>query len=100
MQPIIKVAGQARFKENTIVRVLLDEATERGFGLEQLAKRFDAWGPNAKFSQEDWEQFYQLLGYSVGAYGELSFVSEKSKNKADRVAEKMKSRRKKVGANR
>lgn len=38
-------------------------------------------------SAADWEQFYQLIGYSVSGYGELHRVSKKSKDKADKKAD-------------
>jgi hypothetical protein len=30
------------------------------------------------FSDEDQEHFAQLIGYSIGGYGELSYVSDES----------------------
>ena len=70
MQPIITdKRGVARFKENAIVRFLLDEASEgRKCDLNRLAVR--------DFCQSDWEQFYQLIGYSICGYHELSMVSD------------------------
>lgn len=75
MQPLVRDAsGVVRFKENAIVRTLLDWATPRGMSLNELAVM--------DFSQEDREQFAQLIGYSVGGYGELSYVSDDSCEKA------------------
>lgn len=71
MQPIIKDKnGHARFKANAVVRLLLDESQMRGFGLNELAGR--------DLPQADWEQFYQLIGYSLTGYHELSNVSDQS----------------------
>jgi hypothetical protein len=71
MRPFVKgETGVVRFQANEIVRVLLDESTERGFSLNNLARR--------DFSQADWEEFYQLIGYSLAGYHELSRVSDKS----------------------
>jgi hypothetical protein len=71
MQPVYKDAnGEARFKQNDIVRKLLDNSQRLGFGLNELAGH--------EFSQADWEQFYQLIGYSVSGYHELSQVSDES----------------------
>ncbi len=68
MQPIEKDEnGVIRFKENKIVRYLLDAGP---FDMNQLAM--------LPFSQEDREQFAQLIGYSVGGFGELSYVSQES----------------------
>ena len=79
MQPfVIDEHGVIRFQENSIVRVLLDEATERGFGLNELSRR-------SEFTQKDWEQFSQLTGYSLGGYHELSFVSF-TKNNASSIS--------------
>ncbi|MNR31726.1 hypothetical protein D3C85_1492550 [compost metagenome] len=54
-----------RFKENAIVRHLLDNG---GIDLNQLA-RLD-------FSREDREQFAQLIGYSLSGFGELGYVRD------------------------
>lgn len=40
------------------------------------------------YPQEDYEQLMQLIGYSLSGYCELSGVSEKSKDRAERKAEK------------
>lgn len=79
MQPIIKDEnGTVRFKENCLVRTLLDEARKRGFTLNDLAVR--------EFTQADWEQFYQLIGYSLVGYHELSNVSDLACAEASKVA--------------
>jgi hypothetical protein len=64
-QPIVlDEDGTTRFQANTIVRYLLDEGRRRQlFTIDQIW-----WLP---FSREDLRQFYQLLGYSVGGYGEI-----------------------------
>jgi hypothetical protein len=55
IQPLERDAqGVIRFKSNAIVRHLLDNYA-RGT-LNELAR--------VEFPQEDWEQFYQLIGYS------------------------------------
>lgn len=79
MQPLIKDSdGHIRFKANAIVDTLLEESQERGFGLNELAKR--------NFTQTDWEQFYQLIGYSLHGYHELSCVSDASALEATQAA--------------
>lgn len=70
-----------RFKENRIVSALLDFATDRGFGLNEIAMK--------DFSQDDRMQFAQLIGYSLSGYGELSYVSDESYDNADRGAQKL-----------
>ena len=57
--------GVLRFKENSIVRYLLDNG---GIDLNRLA--------TIDFSQDDREQFAQLIGYSVSGFSELSYVSD------------------------
>ncbi len=68
-QPFVKDRdGVVRFKENKAVRILLDAAQDRGFGLNDLA-RLD-------ISDEDRRQLAQLIGYSLVGYHELSYVSD------------------------
>ena len=62
MQKIVN----GRFRENKIVSHLLDTYTD----MNKLA-RID-------FTDEDRMQFAQLIGYSVGGYGSLSYVSDES----------------------
>ena len=64
MQPIYRDDdGQHRFRRNAVVRYLYDFAREEGLGLNELAK--------VPFSDDDWQQFYQLIGYSVDGYNEI-----------------------------
>jgi len=79
MQPVIQDArGDLRFRENTIVRHLLDHGS---IGLNQLAL--------LDFPQEDREQFAQLIGYSISGYHELSYVSDESAAQASALAGKI-----------
>lgn len=59
MQPIV----DGRFKVNKIVDFLADN-----YGLNELAVM--------DFSREDWVQFAQLQGYSLGGFGSLSYVRD------------------------
>jgi hypothetical protein len=73
-----------RFRENKIVRYLLDAGP---FDLNHLA-----CVPG--FSVEDEVQFAQLIGYSVSGFGELSYVhgTEEGRaalTKADMIAEEV-----------
>ncbi|WGL85414.1 hypothetical protein QFB84_14990 [Enterobacter hormaechei] len=79
MQPLaIDVHGTLRFKENPIVRKLLDYATEHGYGLNEMAlEHFDA---------EDGMQLAQLIGYSLSGYGTLSYVTDESYERAASAA--------------
>jgi hypothetical protein len=82
MQPIEKSPdGVVRFKGNPIVEYLQVFAKNRGAGLNELA--------TMPFSTQDWEQFMQLLGYSVDGYCDLSMVSEASKDAAHEIAQKL-----------
>jgi hypothetical protein len=71
MQPIENVDGVARFKPNKIVQYLLESGPYQ----------FDEIG-YLDFSDEDREQFAQLLGISVADYVELPYVSERSSHEA------------------
>lgn len=57
--------GVIRFKSNAIVRHLLDNG---GISMNDLARM--------EFSQEDREQFAQLIGYSHSGSGDLGYVSD------------------------
>lgn len=57
--------GVLRFKANKIVRYLLDNG---GIDMNQIAV--------LDFSQEDRQQFAQLIGYSLSGYSELSYVDD------------------------
>lgn len=71
---ILESDGVARFKPNAIVRALLDIGP---LDMNKLAC--------LPFSQEDREQFAQLIGYSVSGFCELSYVSEEAKDFAEKV---------------
>jgi len=64
MQPVIRVQGTLRFKANPLVRFLLDAGP---FDMNQLAA--------IPCSPEERMQFAQLIGYSLGGYQELSYVT-------------------------
>jgi len=69
--------GVLRFKSNAIVRYLLDNG---GIDMNDLARQ--------GFSQEDSEQFAQLIGYSLSGFGDLSYVSDATYDAADNMHEK------------
>jgi len=69
--------GVLRFKENQIVRHILDNG---GIDLNQIAME--------DFPREDRVQFAQLIGYSVSGFGDLSsYVSEEDYQTADSMYE-------------
>ncbi|OUF20893.1 hypothetical protein AZ039_001571 [Enterobacter kobei] len=79
MQPLaIDAHGTLRFKENPIVRKLLDYATEHGYGLNEIALE--------EFEAEDQMQLAQLIGYSLSGYGTLSYVTDESYDRAAATA--------------
>ena len=63
--------GVLRFKPNAIVQYLLNNG---GIDLNKLAC--------LPFDGNDREQFAQLIGYSVRGFSELSYVTDKTYNKA------------------
>ena len=65
-----------RFQANAIVQHLLDAGP---FDMNHLAV--------GDFSNEDREQFAQLIGYSLSGFGELSYVSDETYNAADAMAD-------------
>lgn len=75
MQPIGYQGAVIRFVPNEIVKYILDNG---GIDMNQIAIK--------EFSQRDQEQFAQLIGYSVSAYGSLDYVSKESQEKADFLA--------------
>lgn len=81
MQPLVKDGKNVRFKANLVVRRLLDASRARGFGLNQLLVE--------DFPRSDIEQFYQLLGYDLNGYEELTFVSDRSIAAARRHASRL-----------
>ncbi len=71
-----------RFRQNDIIRYLIDNGS---FDLNKICILCNEKG----FSNEDQEQLAQLIGYSISGYSDLSYVSDKSYNKAERRAGKM-----------
>lgn len=69
-------SGTLRFKENKIVRHLLDHG---GINLNDIAI--------LNFPQEDQEQFAQLIGYSLSGFSELSYVSDETYETASKMAD-------------
>lgn len=75
MQPIIlDVRGVARFKKNTLVDNLYEHGVRTGYGLNEMYTE--------SHDDADRMQFAQLIGYSVGGYSTLSYVTDESANAA------------------
>lgn len=68
--------GVVRFRHNAIVRFLLDAGPH---SMNTLALM--------PWSDEDREQFAQLIGYSISGAGELSYVSDDLLAKAKAASE-------------
>lgn len=77
IQPLEKDRhGTIRFKANGIVQFLLYTSNH---GLTSIATK--------DFSQENHEQFAQLIGYSLGEFGELSYVNDETYEAASLMAQ-------------
>ncbi len=74
----IAADGCQRFVSNKIVKDLLDFATLRGFSLNQIAQ--------GDYDVDDYEQFMQLIGYSLSGYGDLSAVRDETYEAAVRLS--------------
>jgi len=72
IQPI----KEYRFEENKIVTYLLDNGP---FDMNDIA--------SLDFSNEDREQFAQLIGYSLGGFSELGYVSDETYETACKIAD-------------
>jgi len=70
--------GVLRFRANAIVRHLVDWGREHGHGLNEIAMM--------EFSNQDWQQLAQLIGYSLDGYGDLSYVDEATYEEARKMA--------------
>lgn len=80
MQPVHRADdGMIRFKKNRIVRDLLDFASTRGMDMNELAC--------GDYTDQEREQFAQLIGYSISGYSELSYVSDASYQAASAAAD-------------
>lgn len=78
IQPLVKDAkGTLRFKANAIVQHLLD--THPTSNMNKLAI--------LDFSDEDRQQFAQLIGYSLSGYGELGYVNDDAYGAAAKMAD-------------
>lgn len=77
IQPLITdEQGVVRFKANGIVAHLLEQG---GISMNQLHM--------LDFSSEDWEQFNQLIGYSLSVWGTLQHTSNESWEAANLMLE-------------
>lgn len=78
IQPIINAAdGRIRFKANEIVRYLLD--THPTVDMNSIA--------GMEFTDDDRQQFAQLIGYSLSGYGDLSYVDDTAYEAAEKMGQ-------------
>ncbi len=77
-QPLVWDGDVIRFRANRIVRFLLDAGP---FDMNQLAVM--------PFDREEYEQFAQLIGYSVSGFDDLSYASKEAIAAADIKADRM-----------
>lgn len=87
IQPLVNEDGILRFKRNEIVRYLLD--SHPNCDMNSLAA--------LDFSDDDRQQFAQLLGYSLGGYAELTrYVDNEAYELAENMAKGMDERDAKI----
>jgi hypothetical protein len=72
---ILDDKGVPRFRANRIVKFLHDHG-----GFDMSVVRGMGW------TQEEWSQFLQLIGFSVCCYGEFQDVDRQSVDEADEIA--------------
>ena len=72
-----------RFKQNAIVRSLLDRCSKNGWGLNQISIAVQ----NGELPAADYVQLMQLIGYSVSGYGDLWMVPAEETERADAQAQ-------------
>ena len=84
MRPFIKdKSGHVRFKANAIVRWMTTAAADKRPCDLNAAHIACADAP-----AEDWEEFYQLIGYSLAGYHEIDVVSDEAARAATAEARK------------
>lgn len=79
MQSLHLKNGVMRFKDNAIVSDMLDFATPKGFDMNHIVG-------SGKYSQDDMEQFAQLIGYSICGFHEIPYVSDETAQNASILA--------------
>lgn len=77
--------GCARFRENRIVRFMLSVCREHGVNLSVIG----AMTADGSYSNEEFAQLAQLIGYSVYGFGELSVNPREIVERCDKKAEEL-----------
>ena len=89
IQPLAKDGhGVLRFKANGIVQHLID--THPACNMNDLAIR--------NFTDDDRQQFAQLIGYSLSGYGELGYVDDEAYTAASYMAQGMDEKNARIAA--
>lgn len=96
VQPLVWDGPVVRFKQNAIVRFLVDWCAGQNdsAGYPKFSTPNGA-APNLNvlslmgFSKDDWTQLAQLIGYSVSGAGDLSYFDRRVLAAADREVDKM-----------
>ena len=79
-QPVVWDGPVLRFKRNKLIDDLI-MGTALG---SQVGCLLNDLRINDRWSTEDWDQLAQLIGYSLGGYQDLSYVSAKAKDRAEK----------------
>lgn len=88
MQPIYKDdRGIVRFRANAIIEQLVRGGT---IDLNRVAIMAQA---SPDITQDDIDQFWQLIGYSVSGYGDVGLVSQEAIQRADEAVEVLQERK-------
>jgi len=90
-QPLVWVENVVRFKQNKVVDFLLGQASA---GVKCDLNQIWILYHRKLFSIEDMVQLYQLIGYSVSGFGDISNFPKKTIRKFDELAAKMVAKRK------
>ena len=85
IQPLQMDDGTMRFKANHIIRDLYDFTMPKGFDMNHIVG-------SGKYSQDDIEQFYQLIGFSLTGFHEVSYVSDETALEASKLAKQVNSK--------
>jgi hypothetical protein len=90
MQPVVMIDGVVRFKQNNILRHLVDTGKIDLNYISALSA--DDFG----ITKDDRMQLAQLIGYSISGYADLSYVSDASYSKAEDMAAELMAKAKKA----
>ena len=87
MQPVIMDQHNIiRFQRNQIIQ---DVAAAAFVGRQLSINQIIVNVAQGEYTKNDWEQFSQLTGWSVSGYNDITYIREKSKNKASAKASKL-----------